>query len=416
MKKSISSILFLLLFSFYCNGQHINHWLEDIDYYQKTLEEKHINLYHTISKSAFNAEIKNLKSKVHYLTNFQIITELMRITQKIGGGKGDGHTAVPLWNRELHKYPIALFNFNGEIRVIGIDEKYSNLLGSQLKSINGIPINEIYKKVSKRTPFTENKHSKMDRTCSYLAIAEMLKALNVTKNIDQTQFTFIEETNEKKTILLKAINTEALEAISFVSISYKHPKITKPKNAKLKNLWFTSLNGSKTVYINFKEYVSVEEMQTFSEHVFNFIEENKSEHLIIDLRDNYGGDFYKGLLLSSYLNVCDSIHWESNVYVLINRKTYSAAMVNAMQFKQLLNAKIVGEPTGANPNGYQDLGQFSLPNSKLLITYTKRLFRIQDAKSNGLQPDIFFPSKWENYKNGFDEALNWVLLDISGLD
>lgn len=125
MKKSITSIIFILLFSFYCSGQNINNWLEDIDYYQKTLEEKHINLYHTISKSEFNSEIKNLESRLHFLTDFQIIIELMRITQKIGGGKGDGHTAVPLWNKKLHKYPIELFDFNGEIRVIGIDEKYS---------------------------------------------------------------------------------------------------------------------------------------------------------------------------------------------------------------------------------------------------------------------------------------------------
>jgi len=416
MKKSITSIIFILLFSFYCSGQNINNWLEDIDYYQKTLEEKHINLYHTISKSEFNSEIKNLESRLHFLTDFQIIIELMRITQKIGGGQGDGHTAVPLWNKKLHKYPIELFDFNGEIRVIGIDEKYSQFLGSQLKSIDGVNINEIYKKVSKLTPFTENKQSIMDRTCSYLVISEILKALNVTKNINQAQFTFINEKDDKISISLKAINNEELEKIKFAAISYKHPKIAKPKDSKLKNLWFTSLNDSKTVYINFKEYGTIDEMQIFSKQVYNFIEENKSEHLIIDLRDNYGGDFYKGLLLSSYLNACDSINWESNVYVLINRKTYSAAMVNAIQFKQLLNAIVVGEPTGANSNGYQDLGQFGLPNSKLLITYTKRIFRLQEAKSNGLQPDIFITSKWENYKNGFDETLNWVLFDISGLD
>lgn len=415
MKTSITSVLFILLFSFYCNGQNINDWLEDIDYYQKTLEEKHINLYHTISKSEFYSEIENLKSRLYFLTDFQIITELMRITQEIGGGKGDGHSAVPLWNKKLHKYPIELFNFNGEIRVTSIDEKYSQFLGSQLKSIDEININKIYKKVSKLTPFTENNQSRMDRTCSYLVIAEILKALNVTDNINQTQFTFIDEMNDKMSIPLKAVNSEELDEIKILAISYKHPKISKPIDSKLKNLWFTSLNNSKTVYINFKEYGTIDEMQTFSEHVFNFIEEHKSEHLIIDLRDNYGGDFYKGLILSSYLNACDSINWKDNVYVIINRKTYSAAMVNAVQFRQLLNAKIVGEPTGANPNGYQDLGQFCLPNSKLLITYSKRLFRIQEAKNNGLQPDIFITSKWENYKNGFDETLNWVLFDISVL-
>tara|TARA_R110002073_G_scaffold216229_2_gene376438 strand:+ start:172 stop:441 length:270 start_codon:yes stop_codon:yes gene_type:complete len=87
-------------------------------------------------------------------------------------------------------------------------------------------------------------------------------------------------------------------------------------------------------------------------------------------------------------------------------------MVNAVQYKQQLNAKIIGEPTGANPNGYQDLGQFSLPNTNLLITYTKRLFKLQDKNTMGLQPNVLILPKWINYKKGVDEVLNWVLNDI----
>ena len=53
-----------------------------------------------------------------------------------------------------------------------------------------------------------------------------------------------------------------------------------------------------------------------------------------------------------------------------------------------------------------------MPNSKLLITYTKRLFRLQDIKTNGLQPDVLIKPRWKNYKNGVDEVLDWVLNDI----
>ena len=87
-------------------------------------------------------------------------------------------------------------------------------------------------------------------------------------------------------------------------------------------------------------------------------------------------------------------------------------MVNALQFRELLNAKIVGEPTGANPNGYQDLGQFNLPNSKVIITYTKRLFRLQEVNTEGVQPDILIIPKWEKYEKGVDEVLEWVIKDI----
>ncbi|MDO6596614.1 S41 family peptidase [Oceanihabitans sp. 2_MG-2023] len=416
MKNNWISILCIFLFGFICNAQNNNKWKADIDFYHKTLEEKHINLYHTISKKEFETEIENLKNNLPLLTDFQIITALMRITQKVGGGKGDGHTSVPLWNKNLTKYPITLSNFNGNLRVVNIAKSHEQFLGNRLQSINNIPVEYIYKKVSKLTPFTENQYSLKDRTCSYILISEILNALNITTDTAQTKFTFIDAKGVSKSTILKAYTSEALDSIHYEKIKYTHPSITQPKDSKFKNLWFSSFNNTKTVYIKCKAYPSEEEMNNFSKKVYQFIQENKSEHLIIDLRDNYGGDFFKGLLLSSYLNACESINWESNVYVLINRKTYSAAMVNAIQFKQLLNAKLVGEPTGANPNGYQDMGQFNLPNSKLLITYSKRLFRLQDTKSNGVQPDIYITSKWENYKNGMDEILNWVVKDISNLN
>jgi len=411
MKKRLT-ILCVFVFGFLGSAQHHKDWIEDIDYYHKTLEAKHIDLYHWISKPELTLEIDSLKSNLFKLTDFQIITELMRITQRIGGGKGDGHTAVPLWNRALKKYPIQLFDFDGDVRVIGITEAHQKYLGNKLICIDGVAIEDIYKQVSKLTPFTENKYSLKDRACSYLIISELLNAINITNRIEAAEFTFVNDNGEKETIVLESYTKEALTGLRYETLSLVEPKISQPKDLMFENLWFTALNDFKTIYINFKTYPSEEAMKVFSEAVYNFIQEHKSEHLIIDLRDNYGGDFYKGLTLSGWLNACDSINWKSKVYVLINRKTYSAAMVNALQFKQLLNATLVGEPSGANPNGYQDLGQFQLPNSKVLITYTKRLFRLQEKDSEGIQPDVLIPSTRKAYNNGFDEVLSWVLHDL----
>lgn len=415
MKKKTFIVVCLVLFGMLSNAQENRQWIEDLDYYKNTLEAKHIDLFHTISKEEFYTEVEALKAKVPNLTDFQIISELMRITQSIGDGKGDGHTAVPLWNRTLHKFPIQLFEFDGDIRVISISKEHKSFLGNELKSIDGIAIEDIYANVSKRTPFTENKQSLMDRTCRYMVVSELLNALNVTKRIEDAQFTFADDDGNETAVVLKAYSKNELASLDYETHTLIHKSNIKPENSQLENLWFTSLNDSKTIYINFKTYPSEEEMTTFSEGAYQFIQDHKSEHLIIDLRDNYGGDLYKGLILSSWLNLCDSIDWTSKVYVLINRKTYSAAMVNALQYKQLLHAKIVGEPSGANPNGYQDLGEFTLPNSKVLITYTKRLFQLQESHTEGIQPDVLIAPNWDTYKMGFDEVLNWVLEDLKDL-
>lgn len=403
----------LLSFAF-CNAQKadVTSLAKDIDFYHKTLEEKHIDLYHTISKENFTSEIQRIKDKLPQLTGFQVVIELMRLTHKVGRGQGDGHTSVPLWEMDLHKYPIELFDISGELRIVKARETNAQLLGKKLQSINAAPIKEVYGKVSELTPFTENKYSSMHRTCSYLLISEVLYGLNIVKQREKATFTFVDDSGNEESIDLEAFPTTKIDSFQYEIISPKHPAMIQPDSVQSKGLWFTSLNNGKTIHIKFYRYPSEEEMNTFSEGIYNYIEKCKSEKLIIDLRDNYGGDFFIGLILSSWLNVADSINRKSGVYILTDRVTYSAAMVNAVQYRQLLNAKIVGEPTGANLNGYQDLGQFKLPNSKLPITYTKRLFCLQETNTKGVQPDILIHPNWESYKNGGDEVLDWVLKDL----
>lgn len=153
-------------------------------------------------------------------------------------------------------------------------------------------------------------------------------------------------------------------------------------------------------------------MEDFAKDVKDYLDNNKIKNLIIDLRNNGGGDFFVGLRMAWPLVLVDSLDWEHGVYTLIGNSTYSAAMSNAAQYRQLLNAKLVGEPTGGNPVGYQDMGQFSLPNSGWTITYSKRNYRFQEFFSEGVQPDVLIEQDWPSYLKGIDQSLAWVLDDI----
>ena len=76
-------------------------WQEDIRYYAKELEKKHLNLFHTLSKQEFDQEIKALLANTEILTSVQITAELIRITQRID----DGHTSVSRVNFST-KFPL----------------------------------------------------------------------------------------------------------------------------------------------------------------------------------------------------------------------------------------------------------------------------------------------------------------------
>ncbi|HEY7771619.1 MAG TPA: hypothetical protein VIC26_00445, partial [Marinagarivorans sp.] len=178
------------------------------------------------------------------------------------------------------------------------------------------------------------------------------------------------------------------------------------------NLWFGSHDNGSTIYVKFRRYPTMAVMDDFAEDLLSTINKRQSKNLVIDLRDNYGGNFFVGLKLAERLVLADSIDWKAGVYTLINNQTFSAAMSNAAQFQQILNAKLVGQATGARPSGYQDMGQFSLPHSNVVITYSKRLYRFQRTRADAVFPDITIPFTIDDLREGNDKTLEWVWSDI----
>jgi len=410
----MNRFLFFLFTSCILSNSHsqsanIKNWIQDLDFYRANLEKNHIDLYNTVSKVDFDKNIESIQSSLHKKSDIEIFVDLMRLTRKIG----DGHTAISLRNIRKHFYPIEVFKVNGQWRVIKTAKQHQNLLGKIITKIDNKSINEIEKEISEVAQYVENEQSKTFRTGQYLIISELLYGLQLTKNKLKAEFLFIDDENKKSKIMLNAIDdTTFYEKTEFEQFNVVTPEIQKPTNSKFDFLWFSPIKNTEGVYIKFESYPSFEDMETFGASLLNYIHTNQTKQLVIDLRNNGGGDFFVGTFLAYYLNLADSVDWKSGVYVLTDRVTFSAGTSNASQFRQILNAKIIGESTGSNPTGYQDMGQFVLPNSKLTVTYSKRLFRFQDHVTQGVQPDVFITYNWESYAKGIDTMMEWVIQQI----
>lgn len=405
----------LLLILFFSEGMHSQNtdWNQDLKVYASQLEEKHIDVYNTISKKKFQKEISRIQMLSETTSDFKVIVELMKLTRQIG----DGHTAVSLRNFETHRFPFEIKLIDNEWRIVKISKPHEKLLKSSLVAIDGIPINEVIEKVSEVAQFVENEYSQVIRTANYTTISELLYALSITKKKNLAEFTFLDEKHQKTKVILEALNEELISNdTEFASIHISVPEITKPKNSMFSYLWYAPVEGTKAVYIQFNSYPSFEDMQLFGEDLVGYISHNNIQQVIIDMRNNGGGDLYVGVVLAYALNLADSIDWKHGVYAMTSGKTFSAATSNTALYKNLLNARIVGQPSGSNPTGYQDMDQFELPNSKLVITYSKRLFRLSDTKTQGVVPDIVVKYHWSDYAQGNDTILQWVLNDIKKND
>ncbi|MBU1579039.1 MAG: hypothetical protein KJ754_06395, partial [Bacteroidetes bacterium] len=122
MKRLIFVILAVVLLGCNKDDEILNNqdWIEDIDYIQQELPQKHPNLFFKITEEVFNREIDELKSKVPHLTENQILVELMKIFSHLG----DSHTGI-LNSDNLDfftKSPVKFEVFNDGIYITDIIE------------------------------------------------------------------------------------------------------------------------------------------------------------------------------------------------------------------------------------------------------------------------------------------------------
>jgi hypothetical protein len=84
-------------------------------------------------------------------------------------------------------------------------------------------------------------------------------------------------------------------------------------------------------------------------------------------------------------------------------------MVTATDFRRETEAILVGEPTGARPVGYQELGTFDLPRSGLRPHCAIRRYRFSDTDAAAVFPDQRIDPDWNTDRSGHDNAIDWCL-------
>lgn len=394
----------------YTNNMTPEKWEEDIRFLISTLEAKHIYLYHSISKDAVDKEVENLISNLSVLNDSEIFIRISKIVKSFD----DSHTG--LWReREFYSsYPVEFFVFDkSEIRVIRPPKQHPELLGAVLLKIDGNSTPNWTDKISEVAQVTDNAYSEIDRLARYMRYDKILHLLGVANNEGYASFEFLLNNGTTRTYKLEAEAYADYATSMAASLKLNTPFNFKEALLGEPYFWYQSIQKIQTAYIHFSSYPKIWQMRRIAMAISRDILEKDIKNIIIDLRDNTGGNFYIGFTLLKALSYIDVIDWNNGVYVLTGRKTYSAAMSNTAQSQELLNAKVVGEPTGGNPNDFQDAARFSLPNSNWNIQYSKRKYRFHENVTAGIKPDIHIEPTWEMLKNKIDAPLNWILEDIN---
>jgi hypothetical protein len=180
--------------------------------------------------------------------------------------------------------------------------------------------------------------------------------------------------------------------------------------------WFEHLPELDLVYCQYNtvQNVGLESLAAFWARLFAFVEEHEVDALVIDMRSNGGGDLHHNRELVRGLVRCERIDRPGHLYVMIGRRTFSAAMNGVAQIEKYSHPIFVGEPTGSSPNFVGETTPLRLPCSGLTVSCSSLAWQGTYAydRRTWIAPQIHAEPTSADFLAGRDPAWERLLADL----
>jgi tetratricopeptide (TPR) repeat protein len=398
-------------------GAELDAWRVDLQALASELPRRHRNLFHTVSRDAFDAAVRRLDERLPSLSRHEVIVELARIVAMVE----DGHTSLAGFPFAgiygFHHYPIGMYAFKDGVYVYAADPAYREAVGGRVVSFGNAPISEAMRAVEGLV-FHDNAMGVRLYAPYLLTVPEIAHAVRLVTDMDQARLV-VEKDGRQVTVTLRAAPRPALHGppAGFFRLPdwVDARDLTSPPRW-LKNagdpFWFEYVEDARTLYVQFNAVANKEDetVEAFARRLFASAEAKRADRIVFDLRWNGGGN--NGLNRPLLLGLLKSRFDEpGRVFVLTSRHTFSAAQNFVNVFDRFTNASFVGEPTGQRPNHYGDARPFTLPNSKLAVNASTLWWQDMDPRDTRrwTPPDLAVELTFEDYRTGADPALQMAM-------
>ncbi len=384
-------------------------WQEDVRFLVEEMEHKHPGLFARLDRTVWDSVTSDIVTRVPSLSEGEIIMELTRIA----GLPKDGHTFpfIMLPSFAIHSYPFVLFGFPEGWHVVKAGRGLEDLIGARLLSVEGHTVQDIYDTYPQLIPW-ENEQSRREHFTYMVNMAEWLAYHGLIDDVGDASFTFVTTQGDTLERSLSPVNfwPHFLWTGTFPIPNDEPPVFTNPRADAYT---YRTMHGGKVLYIQFNQCINQpgrETAQEFAHRVGEYLDAHPVERCIIDLRNNDGGQrVYTDLI--RVIRGHPSIDRRGNLFVLIGRRTFSAAVMFSAELQLQTQALFVGEPTGQGTIFYSRPRLSKLPHSGLpfAISSYRNVAGLPFDNRKAIRPDIPVPYGLDDFLARRDPVLEAAL-------
>jgi len=380
-------------------------WQQDIGVLARQLPARHPDLFFRLPQSLFEDEVRVLRQSIPSLSDTDIVVRMMRLVALVG----DAHTTLDgLRSGGFRRIPLRFEVFADGVYVTGASEAYQEAVGARLSRVGDVPTVAVLDAL-REVISHDNEAWLRFRFPSFLVVPEVLTALVILPEASPVPLELAAVDGRTLRIEVPAepvTGTEIAEAATGTAPLPLYRR--RPED----NYWSHFLEDSQLLYVQYRRASNMpgESVAAFSDRTLRFLDENPVRAVVLDLRNNTGGN--SSLLEPLIRGLETRPQWSAGegLYVVIGKATFSSGLLNAVSLHHRARAILVGEPTGGKPNHFGEVRSFRLPNSALRVDYSSRFFRIiENADPPSLAPEILIETTSLDFFANRDPMLERVL-------
>jgi len=377
-------------------------WAQDIDFLAAELPKRHKNLFFKIAEADFRKSVETLKAGLPSLGPDETLARLLQLVASVG----DSHTS--LGYRPQRGLPLMLYWFKDGIHVLNTTAEHKDILYGKITALGGRPIAEVTAALASVIPH-ENDSQVRNQVPNFLADTAVLHGLRLIPSPDSASLTVLTESGKTVTVELTPLAFSSKPAwLVNTADDSAAPLYLRERNVFY---WFEVLPGDKALYFKYNSCQEIpgRPFAVFVQELFAAADAGPVERIIVDLRHNGGGN---SAIFGPFLNELKkrpAFLRKEALAVIIGRRTFSSAILNALDLKKDTAAVFFGEPTGGKPNHFGEVQTFRLPQSGFPVSYSTKYFQAVEGDPEALVPDIPVEPMFADYLKKLDPVLDRAL-------